>query len=207
MKMTQKESKSRQMQNEFVAKLQQCMKAFDEADKIYDEIEDFIRNKMPEETSKYDSEQQDYLHILEDYKLNDKQLISVGRKLEENRNDRKQWHNIFNISKVWDEHKNKVYNRNSRVFLYENISKVVKNLDNDWKFRVLSEEQVKDLLEVKKDKTPCKPGKKSSFDEETIRQVVKMYKDKVKIKEIAKHFNMNISTCYSIARRNLDKVG
>lgn len=205
--MTQKESKSGQIQNEFVAKLQQCMKAFDEADKMYDEIEDFIRNKMPEETSKYDSEQQDYLHILENYQLSDKQLISVGRKLEENRNDRKQWHNIFNISKVWDEHKNKVFNRNSRVFLYENIGKVIKNLDNDWKFRVLSEEQVKTLLSCEKEHLANRPGRKSSFSEETIKEVIRLYKEKMKIKDIAKKFDINVSTCYSLIKRNINRLG
>lgn len=205
--MTQKETKSRQIQNEFVAKLQRCMKAFDEADALYDEIEDFIKNVMPEETSKYDSEQQDYLHILEDYQLDDKQLISIGRRLEENRNDRKQWHNIYTISNTWNDHKNKIFNRNSRVFLHENISKVIKNLDNDWKFRVLSEEQVKDLLDVKKDKTPCRPGRKSSFDEEIIKQAIKMYKEKKKIKDIANHFNMNVNTCYSLIKRNINRMG
>lgn len=206
MKMTQKETKNRQTQNEFIAKLQRCLIAYDEADKLFDDIDDFIKNKMPDETSKYDSEQQDYLHIIEDYVLDDKQLINIARKLEENRNDRKQWHNIYNIATVWNEHKNKIINRNSRIFLKENICKTIKNLDNDWKFRVLSEEEVKSLLSVVKDNAN-KSGRKSSFSPEIIKEAIEMYKEKTKIKDIAKHFNMNINTCYSLIKRNINRMG
>ena len=204
--MTRKENNDRQTQNEFVAKLQNCINAYEEADKLFDEIDDFITNTMPEQTSKYDSEQQDYLHILESYSLTDDQIISISRKLEKNRDERRNWHNIYNISKVWNEHKSKVINRNNRVFLRENISKVLKNLDsNDWNFRVLSEEQVNELLEVK-EQTPSKRGRKSSFSEDIIREVVKMYKEKKKIKDIASYFDMNVNTCYSLIKRNLNSV-
>ena len=204
--MTQK-ANNRQSQNEFVAMLQKCINAYEEADKLFDEVNDFIENVMPEQTSRYDSEQQDYLHILESYELSDEQLITVGRKLEENRDERRNWHNIYNVAQVWKEHKLKVNNKNSRVFLRENIKKALNNLDNcSWKFRVLSDEQVDNLLEVKRDKTPCKKGRKSTFSQETIKQIVKLYKENKKIKDIAKQFNMNVSTCYSIARRNKNMV-
>ena len=131
--MTQK-ANNRQSQNEFVAMLQKCINAYEEADKLFDEVNDFIENVMPEQTSRYDSEQQDYLHILESYELSDDQLITVGRKLEENRDERRNWHNIYNVAQVWKEHKLKVNNKNSRVFLRENIKKALNNLDNcSWK--------------------------------------------------------------------------
>lgn len=201
--MTQKEKNNRQSQNEFIAMLQNCINAYDSADKLYDEIEEFIKNIMPDQTSKYDSEQQDYLHVLESYALTDNQIITVARKLEENRDERRNWHNIYEISKVWNEHKNKIINRNSRIFLRENISKSLKNLDSEWKFRVLSEEQIENLLEVKQDKTPCKRGRKSSYSEETIKELIKLYKQKVKIKEIAERYNINVNTCYSLIKRNM----
>lgn len=201
--MTQKEKNNRQSQNEFLGMLQKCINTYDEADKLFDEIEDFIKNIMPEQTSKFDSEQQDYLHILESYSLTDNQIITIARKLEENRDERRNWHNIYEISKVWNDHKNKVINRNSRVFLKENISKSLKNLDSDWKFRILSEEQIENLLDVEQDKTPSKKGRKSAYSQETIKELIRLYKEKVKIKDIAQKYNMNVNTCYSLIRRNM----
>ena len=205
--MTQKDN-NRQSQNEFVAMLQKCINAYEEAEKIYDEIDDFIENTMPSETSKFDSEQQDYLHILESYNLSDKQIITVSRKLEENREIRRNWHNIYNIAKVWKEHKNKVLNRNNRVFLRENIKKALTNLESsNWNFRVLSEEQVKNILSVEEEKTPCKRGRKSSVSEEDIKEMIRLRKKNMKIVDIAKKFNMKPTSCCTIIRRNINKVG
>lgn len=206
--MAEKELKNRQSQNEFIAKLQRCMNAYDEADKLYDEIEDFIRNIMPNETSKYDSEQQDYLHILEDYELSDSQLINIGRRLEENRSERKNWHNIFTISSTWNEHKNKIFNRNSRIFLRENICKAIKNLDCKWNFRVLSEDQIETLLTPKGNKKVegKKRGRKSTLPEGTLEYILKQHKNGVKTKDIAEELNMKLNTVYCLINRNKDKV-
>lgn len=73
--MVKKETNNREQQNEFIALLQQCISKFDEADMLYDKVNDFINNRMPSETSIYDSEQQDFLHIFEDYDLTDSQLM------------------------------------------------------------------------------------------------------------------------------------
>lgn len=208
--MTKKEIKNRQMQNEFVAKLQNCMNAFDEADKLFDEIDDFIKNKMPNETSKFDSEQQDYLHILEDYELTDNQLISIGRRLEANRNDRKNWHNIFTISSVWNEHKGKVFNRNSRVFLKEALARTLKSLDNDWNFRILSEEEVNTLLSDTKAtiKTPSKRGRgrKANVDAKTIDYIIDRRNSGIPVKTICDTLNMKPVTVYAILKRYKDRV-
>ena len=206
--MTMKELKNRQAQNEFIAKLQRCMNTFDEADKLYDEIEDFIKNVMPNETSKFDSEQQDYLHILEDYELTDKQLIHIGRKLEENRNERKNWHNIYTISAIWNEHKSKIFNRNNRIFLRENLSKSIKNLDNKWNFRVLSEDEVQTMLTPEKPKKVegKKRGRKSTLPEGRLEYILDQYKAGFKAKDIAEELNMNLNTVYSLIQRNKDKV-
>ena len=208
MKMTKKEIKNRQAQNEFIAKLQRCMEAFDEADKLYDDVEDFIKNEMPTETSKFDSEQQDYLHILEDYELTDKQLINVGRKLEANRNNRKNWHNIFTIASAWNEHKGKVFNRNNRVFLRESIAKTIKNLDNSWNFRVLSEDQVTLLLDDNKVEEPTKRGRgrKPNVSQDKIDYIIDRRNSGIPVKTICETLSMKPVTVYAILKRYKDRV-
>jgi len=205
--MTQKENNNRQSQNEFVAMLQKCINAYEEADKMFDAIDDFIENTMPEKTSKFDNEQQDYLHILESYELTDDQIIAVSRKLEENRDERRNWHNIWNIAKVWKEHKNKVINKNNRVFLRETIAKTINSLNSStWNFRVLSENQINNLLNVKSTPTTNKRGRKSSVSEEDIKEMIRLRKQKMKIVDIAKKFNMKPTSCCTIIRRNINKV-
>lgn len=198
--MNKKENQNRQQQNEFIAMLQKCINAYDEADKLYDDVEDFVKNKMPTETSFYDSEQQDYLHIFEDYDLTDKQLISVGKAMVNNRDNRRNWHNIYKIAEVWNEHKNKIINRNSRIFLRENISKVINNLDLQWKYRKLSEEDILKLLKDSEDdeKKKQKGGRRSFITDELI-STVKILKAKgFKVSQIHQQTKLGTSTIYQI---------
>jgi hypothetical protein len=203
--MTKKEIKYRETQNEFIAKLQQCVNAFDNADKLLDEIDDFIKNEMPNETSKFDSEQQDYLHILENYELNDSQLICIGRKLEANRNVRKNWHNIYAISTVWNEHKAKIYNKNSRIFLREILAKNIKSLDSDWKFRVLSEDEVKSLLKEDKEET-TKKGRPSKFSTAITDKIFTDYENGVSPKNLSTKYDIKLPTLYAMLKRYKNKV-
>lgn len=196
----------RTTQNEFIVKLQNCINAYEEADKQFDEIDDFIQNKMPEETSIIDKEQQDVLHIFEDYDLTDKQIVKLGRHFMKTRETRRNWHNIYEISKVWNEHKNKVINKNNRIFLREIIGKAIKGLDNDWNFRVLKEEDINELLKedekVKTTKRKHTGGRKPT-PQSKVKKCIEMLNSGMKLKDIAKTLNIGIATVHRIKKANL----
>ena len=196
--MVKKETNNREQQNEFIALLQQCISKFDEADMLYDKVNDFINNRMPSETSIYDSEQQDFLHIFEDYDLTDSQLINIGKAMVKNRDNRRNWHNIYEIAKVWNEHKGKVFNSNSRVFLKDNIKKVIEKLDKQWNYRQLSEQDIEKLLKIDEPIIKNKRGKRPSITEEIINKVLKDKSNKVPVKVTAEKLQLGLSTVYKI---------
>lgn len=199
-----KEVKNRQKQNEFIAMIHRCITAYDEADKLYDEIEEFVKTTMPSETSFYDSEQQDYLHLFEDYDLTDNQLISIGKALVNNRDNRRNWHNIWKIAEVWNNHKNKLINRNTRLFLKDSITKAINNLDLQWKYRKLSEEDITKLLkdtdiEIKNTSNKKKPHNRHMLTDDVIKEVIKLQKEGVSaIKTQQQLGNIGLSTVFKI---------
>ena len=203
--MNKKEIKNRQQQNEFIAMIQRCMDQFNQADKLYDEIEDFIENKMPVETSAYDSEQQDYLHIFEDYDLTDNQLVSIGKAIINNRDNRRNWHNIYEISKVWKEHKQKIFNRNTRIWLNENLKKVINNLNCQWKYRSLSEEDISNLLKDDENKNTNSSEEKQKrhkrYTQKEIENILNLKKEGLKTKDICEKCNIKPVTFYAIIKK------
>lgn len=202
--MTEKKVKDRQTQNEFLAKIQQCLDKFDEADALFDDIDDFINNKMPEEQRKYNSEQQDFLHLIENYQLTDEQILSLGRKLEKNRNERRNWDNISRIALIWKNNKAKAYNKNSRIFLKEQLQKGVQALDNNWNFRVLSEEDIKKFFDAPiKEKTKKKKGR-TPISKEIIGNIISKYEQGLKARKISEILNMKLPTVYAIIKKYKD---
>lgn len=202
--MTEKKVKDRQTQNEFLAKIQQCLDKFDEADALFDDIDDFINNKMPEEQSKYGNEQQDFLHLIENYQLNDEQLLALGRKLEKNRNERRNWDNIARIALIWKTNKAKVYNRNSRIFLKEQLQKGVNGLDNDWRFRTLSQSDLEKLFDEPIKKKETKKKGRTPISKEIIGNIISKYEQGLKARKISEILNMKLPTVYAIIKKYKD---
>lgn len=201
------QTSDRTTQNEFIVKLQNCINAYEEADRQFDEINDFIQNKMPEETSVVDKEQQDILHMFEEYDLTDEQIVKLGRHFMKTRENRRNWHNIYEIAKVWNGHKNKVVNKNNRIFLREIIGKTIKNLDNDWKFRVLKEEDIKNILKedyeqnTKHVEQKKKKGKPPT-SQEKVKECLQLLNGGIKPKEIAERLQIGLTTVYKIKKES-----
>ena len=194
---------NRSKQNEFVVRLQNCITAYENADKLFDEIDDFIQNKMPEETRIFDKEQQDVLHIFEQYDLTDSQIVKLGRHFMKTRENRRNWHNIFEIARVWESNKNKIFNRNNRIFLREALGKRIKDLDKDWNFKILSEEEVKELLEedYKEEKPQLKRGK-PSIPQNKVDKCLELLNNGSKPKDIAHILKIGLTTVYKIKKEN-----
>lgn len=171
-----KEIKDRTKQNEFLALIERCIQAYEEADSIFDEVETIARN-IPNEISAIDSERSDYLHILENYELTPESRECLMKKLEDVSDRRRNALNISCLVGTWNNNKNKVNNANNRVFLRQAIKTRLSSLDLDYKFRVLSEEDVNMIIDAPPEKPiPKKRGRKpgtknlSTFEKKEILQ-------------------------------------
>lgn len=171
-----KEIKDREKQNEFLALLERCIQAYEQADEIFEEVEK-VAKSVPDELSAIDSERSDYLHILENYELTPDARACLVQKLEDVCNRRRNVLNISILVGTWNNNKNKVTNSNNRVFLRQAIKNRLSNLDCDYKFRVLSEDDITNIIEPSI-QTPApkkrgrKPGTKnlSTFEKQEILQ-------------------------------------
>ncbi len=141
--------KDRNIQNEFLVKLNNVFDAFDKAEDMLDEVNNYLNNDFRENTSNTDLLESDLIHILENHELNDNIILNVGKKLEETLQTRRNWHNINEISMVWLKNYKKLYNRQERAFFKNSISSVVKNLDRPYNYRVLTEEDIDSLMNNK----------------------------------------------------------
>lgn len=171
-----KEIKDRTKQNEFLALIERCIQAYEDADSIFEEVED-IAKSIPQEISAIDSERSDYLHILENYELTSEARECLMKKLEDVSDRRRNALNISCLVGTWNNNKNKVNNANNRVFLRQAIKTRLSTLDLDYNFRVLSEEDVNMIIEAPPEtpqpkKRGRKPGTKnlSTFEKQEIMQ-------------------------------------
>ena len=170
-----KEVKDRTKQNEFLALIERCIQAYEDADSMFNEVET-IAKSIPGEISLIDSERCDYLHILENYELTNEARECLMKKLEDVSERRRNALNISCLVGTWNNNKNKVNNANNRVFLRQAIKTRLSTLDMDYNFRVLSDEDVNMIINTKfetlqpKKKRGRKPGTKnlSTFEKQEI---------------------------------------
>lgn len=212
--------KDRNIQNEFLAKLQNCFDAYDNADNSLEEILDFIKNIKPEGTSEADLHRSDLLHIFEDFNLSDAALINVGRKLQNIADERRNWHNIHDISQVFMQNYNKIHYKDQRPFLRSIIEKSVKNLDQPYNFRVMNDEEIKNIISVSEEKKViverekverpsnsnekgrCKGSKNLTIAEKN--NILNEISKGRKIKDVAESFGIALSTVYKLRAKYED---
>lgn len=94
-----------------------------------------------------DWELSDLDHILESNKfdLSDTAYVRIGKKRQELRNQRRALNNEREIESTYLTHKSKLIGTETRQFLATEIFKTVKQLKNEYKYRVLTDEQIKEL--------------------------------------------------------------
>lgn len=131
----------------FLAKIQQVLNLLNEIDDIIDNI--------PEKQQNVDWEISDYLHLLESRgeELTKDAKLAIDDGLARCRILRRHLLNIFEISKIYNTNRNKLVYKNQREFLSNQIQVTMKKLNNNYKYRVLDDKTIDDIINTKTETT------------------------------------------------------
>ena len=137
----------------FLAKLQLVMTTLDELDDI--------AKRNPTRQQMIDYEISDYLHLLQNEDLSDEKILELSKRLKQARLTRV---SLFNTSELV-----KTYMNNNKVLIYSEhrhklkdaIEEKMKNLNNNYNYRILEQEDVDSFKEctIIESKTRKKRGK------------------------------------------------
>ena len=82
--------------------------------------------------------------------IDDKQSIKIIKELQKLRKTRRCLHNEYEIEKTFKDNASKVMGNNTRPMLLAEIGKTVKQINSTYKNRILTDEQINELLSEKK---------------------------------------------------------
>lgn len=122
---------------------------------LYDEIDSMI-STQPEELQKVDFEISDWLHYIEGNDTTDRENVVIMKKLRELRLLRRSLHKEYEIEKTYKDNIMKMNNEGNRKLLLAEINKTIKRWENEYKNRILSDEDIKMALAPKKGGRPTK---------------------------------------------------
>lgn len=129
---------------------------------MLDQIDEMIQNQSLE-LQTVDYELSDLYHLIENNELSDVASIKVVNRIRELRRKRRSLNNEHDIEVTYLNHKSKLSGTDTRKFLATEIYKTVKQLSKEYKNRVLTEENIKELMEPTKRK-PGRPKKEENND-------------------------------------------
>ena len=131
------------MRNEIILeKIKQVVNQLDEIDTMIE--------TQPVELQKIDYELSDYLHLIENNELSELASIRIVKKVHELRLLRRSLNNEHEIENTYNIHKSKLAGKDTRQFLLHEVHKTVKSLSSQYKNRILTDEDIKEILEPKK---------------------------------------------------------
>ena len=128
---------------------------------LLNEIDSIIENN-PKELKNVEDELLDLYHLIENNELNDEASINVIKKINELRKIRREYKNVITIATTYNTHKSKLSGRETRGFLLGEINKTIKLLGVKYANRILTSEDIENILEPKK-----KRGRPPKIKEET----------------------------------------
>lgn len=180
--------------NIFLAKLQQCINLFEEIDNLIDEN----RGNM----SRIDSELSDWIHKLQcDDTLTKEQMGSIALKIKELRKVRADLCNESTLISMFRCSGRSLFFKKSRTSFVEEISDCVNNFNAPYHNRIITENDIKNVISAPVEAVICDAPKKGSpnrhIDMVAFTKCVKMG---MKAPEIAKELNMGVSTVYKLKK-------
>lgn len=133
-------------ENIFLGKLEVMLLKFDELDSIFSEINNLIK-EQPSNQQQIDWELSDYYHKLEDITTTDVEFINIGKKIQQARLIRADYQRTYELIKAYNENKEKIFYcpKTNREDFRKAIKYAMKYLHEDYKYRVLTNEQLQDL--------------------------------------------------------------
>ena len=125
-----------------------CEKIFN-AISMLDEIDEMI-NTQSNEIQKVDWELSDWLHYVENNDIKEENSFKILAKIKELREIRRSLSNESAIEAAYKNNSSKMMGNNTRQFLVSEIHKTLNQLDNDYKNRVLTDEEILKVIEPAK---------------------------------------------------------
>lgn len=92
----------------------------------------------------------DLYHLIENNELSDSASINVVKKIHYLRQLRRSLNNEHEIENTYNTHKSKLSGKDTRQFLLHEVYKTVKSLGSKYKNRILTEEDIQEIIEPKK---------------------------------------------------------
>lgn len=185
-------------ENIFLGKLELALSKFEELDSIFAEINDLIK-EQPSNQQQIDWELSDYYHKLEDINTTDTEFINIGKKIQKARLVRGDYQRTYELIKAYNENKDKIFYcpKTNRTDFRKAIQYAMKYLHEDYKYRVLTPDQLNDLKEE---------SEKTIKKKLTKEDIINYLKQGVKGIEIARKHNLNPSTITRMMQRyGIDK--
>lgn len=174
-------------ENIFLGRLELALTKFEELDSLFAEINDLIK-EQPSNQQQIDWELSDYYHKLEDINTTDTEFINIGKKIQKARLIRADYQRTYELIKAYNENKDKIFYcpKTNRVDFRKAMQYAMKYLHEDYKYRVLTEDQLNDLKEeVKTRKNASKLSKED---------IINYFEQGMKSIDIARKHNLNPST-------------
>lgn len=123
----------------FMTKVKQLIKEFDELDNLIE--------TQPQELQKVDYELSDLYHIIENQNLTKEIALKITDRIRYLRLIRRSLQREYQLENTYKTHYHKLTNPQNRPFLINELQKTLTSLNNEYKNRVLTDEDLKTLLE------------------------------------------------------------
>lgn len=114
---------------------------------LLDELENF-ENDIPNKQSSIDTKISDLYHLLESEKLKVPQLCRFTKKLKTTLEERRMLKEQTEMMRTLNTHKAKFNNIANRQMLLSELGKMEKQLNSEYKYRVLSEDEINEILGI-----------------------------------------------------------
>lgn len=103
-------------------------------------------DKLSIELSQVDSKISDIMHYIENNKIKSKGCYRLIQELKRLREDRRNIKRDMELSRTFNTHLNKIISTENRKFLLVELNKTNKKLDTQYKNRVYTEEEIRELV-------------------------------------------------------------
>ena len=107
---------------------------------------DNYTSNLVNELSMLDEKTSDLLHLIENNKMKASASCKIIKEIREIRIKRRKVKQDLEISRIYNEQKNKLITKENRMFLIQELTKKEKSLNTEYKNRQYTDEELKELL-------------------------------------------------------------
>ena len=107
---------------------------------------DNYTSSLTNELSMLDEKISDLLHLIENNKMKASACCKIIKEIKEIRTKRRKVKQDLEISRIYNEQKNKLITKENRMFLIQELAKKEKSLNTEYKNRQYTEEELKEML-------------------------------------------------------------